>query len=62
MPSSMQVVTVKKKFQIVIPQAIRERFAIEVGDLLEAAIHRGCIQFRPKVLVNRKPLKANQER
>ena len=32
----MDIVTVKNKFQIVIPQHIREQVHIEVGDFLEA--------------------------
>ena len=46
----MEIVTVKNKFQIVIPQHIRERVRIEVGDILEAGFEDGKITFTPKSL------------
>lgn len=49
----MDIVTVKNKFQVVIPQHIRERVHIEVGDLLEASVEGGRITFTPKTLVDR---------
>lgn len=49
----MEIVTVKTKFQIVIPQHIREIAHIEVGDLLEAGVENGKIVFTPKSLVDR---------
>jgi AbrB family looped-hinge helix DNA binding protein len=49
----MEIVTVKNKFQIVIPQHIRERVRIEVGDILEAGFEDGKITFTPKSLVDR---------
>jgi AbrB family looped-hinge helix DNA binding protein len=49
----MDIVTVKNKFQIVIPQHIREQVHLEVGDLLEAGIEDGKITFTPKSLVDR---------
>ena len=49
----MEIVTVKSKFQIVIPQHIREQVHLEVGDLLEAGIEDGKITFTPKSLVDR---------
>jgi AbrB family looped-hinge helix DNA binding protein len=33
----MDIVTVKTKFQIVIPQRIRRQTGVDIGDLLEAA-------------------------
>lgn len=50
---NMPVVTVKKKYQVVIPRAVREKAGIRVGDLLEAKIERGKITFTPKALVDR---------
>jgi AbrB family looped-hinge helix DNA binding protein len=49
----MQLVAVKNKFQIVIPQSVREKIGIHVGDVLEAKIERGKITFTPKSVVDR---------
>lgn len=49
----MDIVTVKEKFQIVIPQHVREQVRIEVGDILEATVEGGNIVFTPKTLVDR---------
>ena len=49
----MDIVTVKTKFQIVIPQHIREQVNIEIGDVLEAGLQDGKITFTPKSLVDR---------
>jgi AbrB family looped-hinge helix DNA binding protein len=49
----MDIVTVKSKFQIVIPQHVRELAHIEIGDLLEAGVENGIITFTPKGLVDR---------
>ncbi len=49
----MSVVTVKNKYQIVIPQYIRRQLPLEVGDLLEASVEDGRITLTPKSLVDR---------
>jgi AbrB family looped-hinge helix DNA binding protein len=49
----MEIVTVKSKFQIVIPQHVREQIHVEIGDLLEANVENGRITFTPKSLVDR---------
>ena len=49
----MALVTVKNKFQIVIPQSIREEVHIDVGDLLEASVENGKITFTPKSVIDR---------
>ena len=49
----MDLVTVKTKFQIVIPQHVREQMHIEIGDILEAGVEVGKIIFTPKSLVDR---------
>jgi AbrB family looped-hinge helix DNA binding protein len=49
----MDIVTVKNKFQIVIPQHVREQVHVEIGDLLEASVERGKITFTPKSLIDR---------
>ena len=49
----MDIVTVKTKFQIVIPQHIRDQVHVEVGDVLEANVEDGKITFTPKSLIDR---------
>jgi AbrB family looped-hinge helix DNA binding protein len=49
----MDIVTVKSKFQIVIPQQVRALAHVEIGDLLEAGVENGKIVFTPKSLVDR---------
>jgi AbrB family looped-hinge helix DNA binding protein len=49
----MSLVSVKNKFQVVIPQKVRERIGIQVGDLLEAKVERGKITFTPKSVMDR---------
>jgi AbrB family looped-hinge helix DNA binding protein len=44
----MNLVAVKSKFQIVIPQRIREQMGVGVGDVLEARMERGKITYTPK--------------
>jgi AbrB family looped-hinge helix DNA binding protein len=51
--ATMDIVTVKNKFQIVIPQHVREQVHIEIGDILEAGVENGKITFTPKSLVDR---------
>ena len=49
----MDLVTVKEKFQIVIPQSIRAQVRLDVGDLLEAGFENGKITFTPKSVIDR---------
>jgi AbrB family looped-hinge helix DNA binding protein len=49
----MSIVTVKNKYQVVIPQSVRDQVAVKVGDLFEAAVERGKITLTPKSLVDR---------
>jgi AbrB family looped-hinge helix DNA binding protein len=49
----MQLVTVKTKYQIVIPRAIREQAGVGIGDLLEAKVENGKITFAPKSVLDR---------
>jgi AbrB family looped-hinge helix DNA binding protein len=59
----MAIVTVKNKYQVVIPQAIREELGIRAGDLLEAKVERGRITYTPKAVIDRIPAgKAERER
>jgi AbrB family looped-hinge helix DNA binding protein len=59
----MAIVTVKNKYQVVIPQAIREKLGISRGDVLEAKAERGRITYTPKTVIDRIPAgKADRER
>jgi AbrB family looped-hinge helix DNA binding protein len=49
----MAIVTVKKKYQVVIPQHVREAVGIAIGDVLEAKAEKGRIVFEPKAIVDR---------
>ena len=49
----MPLVSVKNKYQVVIPQTVRKKIGINVGDLLEAGVERGKITFTPKSVVDR---------
>jgi AbrB family looped-hinge helix DNA binding protein len=49
----MQLVTVKNKYQIVIPSAIRKQAGVGIGDLLEARVEKGKITFAPKTVLDR---------
>lgn len=53
MASVRELVTVKNKFQIVIPQRIREQMQVDVGDLLEASVVNGKLTLTPKSIVDR---------
>ncbi len=50
----MAIVTVKNKYQVVIPRSVREKVAVNVGDLFEANVERGRITLTPKSLVDRR--------
>lgn len=49
----MAIVTVKNKYQVVIPHRVREQVGIRIGDVLEAQANNGKIVFTPKSIVDR---------
>jgi AbrB family looped-hinge helix DNA binding protein len=49
----MPIVTVKNKYQVVIPLRVRNEVGIHVGDILDAKAERGTIVFTPKSLIDR---------
>src|SRR5713101_2105530 len=51
----MALVTVKNKYQVVIPQAIRQKLGISRGDVLEAKVERGRLTYTPKTVIDRIP-------
>jgi AbrB family looped-hinge helix DNA binding protein len=59
----MAIVTVKNKYQVVIPQALRQKLGISRGDVLEAKVERGRLTYTPKTIIDRLPAnKAERER
>jgi AbrB family looped-hinge helix DNA binding protein len=48
----MPIVTVKNKFQVVIPRAVREELRIKRGDVLEARAERGKLTYTRKTVVD----------
>lgn len=54
----MLVVKVKEKYQVTIPNEIRNAMGLEVGDLLEAVIEKQQIVLKPKTLVDRESVDA----
>jgi AbrB family looped-hinge helix DNA binding protein len=51
----MDIVTVKNKYQVVIPQAAREKLGISRGDVLEVKVERGRLTYTPKSIIDRIP-------
>jgi AbrB family looped-hinge helix DNA binding protein len=49
----MSIVIVKNKYQVVIPQRVREKLGITRGDILEAKAERGKITYTPKAVLDR---------
>jgi len=49
----MSLVKVKKKFQIVIPDEVRRKLQVEIGDTLEIEEKDGVLIARPVVVVEK---------
>ena len=49
----MAIVTVKNKYQVVIPQHVRDEIGVAIGDVFEAKAEKGKIVFEPKSIVDR---------
>jgi AbrB family looped-hinge helix DNA binding protein len=49
----MAIVTVKIKYQVVIPQHVRDEIGVAVGDVFEAKAENGRIVFEPKSIIDR---------
>ena len=49
----MAIVTVKNKYQVVIPRHVRDEIGVSVGDVFEAKAEKGKIVFVPKSVVDR---------
>ncbi|MBI3989469.1 MAG: AbrB/MazE/SpoVT family DNA-binding domain-containing protein [candidate division NC10 bacterium] len=49
----MPLVKVKPKYQVTIPNTIREQVGLEVGDLLEAEVQANRIVLTPKAVIDK---------
>ena len=49
----MAIVTVKNKYQVVIPLRVRNEIGVKIGDVFEAKAEKGRIVFEPKSIVDR---------
>jgi bifunctional DNA-binding transcriptional regulator/antitoxin component of YhaV-PrlF toxin-antitoxin module len=49
----MAPVSVKSKYQVVVPQNVHTKIGLSIGDLLEAKAAHGKITFTPKSAVDR---------
>jgi len=49
----MAIVTVKNKYQMVIPQGVRDEIGVSLGDVFEAKAEKGKIVFEPKSVADR---------
>ena len=49
----MPIVTVKNKYQVVIPMVLRKQIGVDIGDLMEARVERGKITFTHQTLFDR---------
>ena len=49
----MAIVTVKNKYQVVIPLHVRNEIGVNIGDVFEAKAEKGKIVFEPKSIVDR---------
>ena len=59
----MALVTVKNKYQVVIPQSVRKQLGINRGDLLEAKVEGGKLTYTRKTLIDSIPTgQADRER
>jgi AbrB family looped-hinge helix DNA binding protein len=50
----MSLVRVRYKFQVTLPQDVRDQLQLEEGNLLEASVENYAIVLKPKVVVDRR--------
>lgn len=58
----MSIVTVKNKYQVVIPQSVRNQIPVNIGDVFDARAERGRIVLHPKAIVDRDEYTPTQRR
>lgn len=49
----MEIVKVKNKYQVVIPEEIRGKIGVEIGDFLEVKVVGNSINLEPKAVVDK---------
>jgi AbrB family looped-hinge helix DNA binding protein len=50
----MSLVKVRYKFQVTLPQDVRDELRLEEGNLLEASVENHAIVLKPKAVVDRR--------
>jgi AbrB family looped-hinge helix DNA binding protein len=51
----MSIVRVKNKFQVVIPESVRDQIGVEVGDVLDAKVEHGKLLLLQNLLLTALP-------
>ncbi|HJX31780.1 MAG TPA: AbrB/MazE/SpoVT family DNA-binding domain-containing protein [Thermodesulfobacteriota bacterium] len=49
----MSLITVKKKYQIVIPEEVRKNIKVEIGDTLEVEEKNGVMILKPVTVIDK---------
>jgi AbrB family looped-hinge helix DNA binding protein len=57
----MAIVTVKNKYQVVIPQSVRDEIGVAIGDVFDVRVRNGKIVYEPKAIVDRGIAKSVEE-
>jgi AbrB family looped-hinge helix DNA binding protein len=57
----MAIVTVKNKYQVVIPRSVRDEIGVAIGDVFDARVRNGRIVYEPKAIVDRGIAKSVEE-
>jgi AbrB family looped-hinge helix DNA binding protein len=60
MKTPASLVVVKNKYQVVIPQRVRDQLGVSVGDLMEVRAEAGRVTLTPKVALGRDELTPRQ--
>ena len=58
---SMQLIHVKRNFQITLPQQLRNALKIKEGDLMEAEISGNIIILKPKAVIDKVELESQKQ-
>ena len=49
----MSLITVKKKYQIVIPEEVRKKIKVEIGDTLDVEEENGVVVLKPVTVIDK---------
>lgn len=52
-PAQKKLAKIRKNFQLTIPQGLREKLGVRVGDYVELDLKKGSIVIRPVAVDNR---------